>query len=113
MKKLLIALTVFLLLSCQKNEISLTGTLRVKFSNSENTPYYEIKPKLFLTDNSEIPLKTFTLNSKGETEKMELICGNYIFQYENRLSSSYYIKSKLIQIKPGENVYLVIDYKND
>lgn len=96
-------------MSCQKDEIPLTGTLKVRFTNTESKPYNEINLKIYVIGSTDIPLKILKLDSNGETEKTELIYGSYILEYANNL----YIKRKLIQIKPDENVYLVIDYKND
>jgi len=110
MKKLSFIVVLFLLFSCQKNEIELTGNLVVKFNNPQylsTTP----QPEIFIVGDDYYPLvEKIDVDNQGILRVDNLNYGNYYLEYVKQYSSGNNIGyRKLFQINAGKTTNLTIN----
>jgi len=110
MKKLGFIVVLFLLFSCQKNEIELTGNLVVKFNN----PQYlstRPQPEIFIVGTDYYPLvEKINVDNQGILRVDNLNYGNYYLEYVKQYSSENNIGyRKLFQINAGKTTNLTIN----
>jgi hypothetical protein len=115
MKRFFFLIITLMLISCQKESLSLTGTVQINFINLGITKYTEIEPQIFIIENVKMPLLDILhVNSKGETEKIELNYGDYYLTYRIMASdNSYSYRSKIFQVKAGQVSNLIVDFTKE
>jgi hypothetical protein len=120
--KSLITIFLFVLFSsCEKkDEIELTGTVKLVFANYDNINDLNVfKPQIYgyTTDIAFIPplIPDIVIASDGNSELFTLNYGNYICEYSVKVSGtsdSFEGRQKAFQIIGGEHLDLVIDLKS-
>ena len=115
MKNVMLIILVLFIISCQKEDLSYTGNVNFSFVNTGRTSIDEIQPQIFIIENQNIPLSDIlTLNSKGETESIELNYGNYYLSYRVEYGeNAYYIKTKAFQVKANKTINVSVDFNKD
>jgi hypothetical protein len=115
MRSIIFIILTLTIISCQKEVLSYTGNVSFSFINTGRTNLDEIHPQIFIIENLNTPLTDILkLNSKGETESIELNYGDYYLSYRVKYAdNAYYEKNRVFQVKVDKTSNVIVDFNKD